>query len=1001
MNKRRIWNGLSALFSFMLCFSIIGTSCAMNYQGVVNGALGISTSKIVNLDDEQTDTQYYKSAYGELNGDNLRKLIADTYEQVITEAEEGVVLLTNEEGTLPLTSEESSVTLFGHAVVQPLYRNHSAGSAVYETEVGVDLYEALAESGFSINDTLFEAYQASPVKRGIAGFNFQTQETSEWSFGEEEISFYTDELQDSWSNDYNDIAIVMFAREGGEGAELYMEDPREGISQLALHQEEKDLLQMIKDSNKFEKTIVLINSGNPMELNWLDEYEIDACLWIGCPGVKGFEGVVNVLKGEVSPSGHLTDTYAVNSLSAPACVNNSYNNQTWTNLEEVLKLSTDTPEQASAYAAQAEGIYIGYKYYETRYEDIILNRFNADGTAGSSFEKAWNYAEEVSFPFGYGLSYTSFEQNLDEVEIGDDKITVQVTTTNTGDVAGKAVVQIYAQTPYGEYEQKNLVEKAAIQLLDFGKTKLLNPGESETITIECDKYLLASYDYLNAKGYILSEGDYYIAIGENSHDALNNVLAAKNAAGMIDHTGNSVSGSADKTYKWQEDFDSSKYSTSAYTGVVVTNQFEECDLNYWFEDGITYLSRQDWQNTYPQPVSVSLTEEMVNILNGKLYETPEDSQGISDYTQGDNQGIPLITMMGVDYEDNLWETFINQMTIEEMASLIADAFGTVEITSIGKPEAPAGDGPDGIGGKVSSFSEEKYGFSSMTCAYTSEGVLASTFNKDLIKKRGELMGEEGLFLGVMEVWAPGVNIHRTPFGGRNFEYYSEDANMNYLCAVPYVEAMQSKGVNAGPKHMAGNDQENNREGVVCFFNEQAFREGALRGVEGSVAVAGAHSVMQAFNRLGLVGCSLNTDLNTQVVRDEWGFVGHIETDAVAGATEGYKANYTSMLASGTDSFCLDFSGVSSGVIIEAINSNDDGTMLGHLRRAAKNILYCVVNSNVMNGTSANSQVVSITPWWQPVLYSTIALFSLLTLLSIAMLTKTKLQNNRKKDEKEA
>ena len=1003
MKKNKLWTGLASIFIFLLCFAVIGTNVALEYSSTINGALDISTSKVVNREEgEVTDTEYYKSDYGELNGENLKKLMADTYEQAVKEAEEGSVLLKNEGNALPLASEETNVTLFGHAVVEPLYRNNSAGSSLYKTEEGVDLYQALDQEGFKINDILYNAYLESSTSRstGHRTFGMEEDEVTPWTLGEEDISFYTDELRASWENNYNDVAVVMLARQGGEGVELHIETPSEGISQLALHQEEKDMLEMIKNSDKFDKTIVLLNSGNPMEVEWLDDYDVDACLWIGAPGAKGFKGVANILSGEANPSGRLTTTYAANSLSAPATVNNSYNNQQWTNFDEAKQKITD-PESASHYAVQAEGIYIGYKYYETRYEDYILGRFNADGTAGSSDGDSWNYTDEVSYPFGYGLSYTSFSQTLDNVEVGEDTVTVEVTVTNTGNFPGKSAVQVYAQTPYGEYERENKVEKSAIQLLDFAKSSNLKPGDSETLTITGDKYLLASYDDYNKEGYILSEGDYYISIGDNAHDALNNVLAAKGAKEMVDITGAAAAGNTEKIYTWTEEFDDSKYKNSARTGAEVTNRFEEADINYWHNDAVTYLSRSDWQGTYPKEATqIALTDKMINLLNGELYEKPADANSVSDFTQGDNQGISLAVMHGVDYNDPLWETFIDQMTIEEMSTLIANTFGTKEVSSVGVPASPAGDGPDGIGGANSSFSEKKYGFSSPTMCYTSETVLAATFNKELIRSRGELMGEEALFMGLVEVWAPGADLHRTPFGGRNFEYYYEDANMNYLSSIPFVEAMQSNGVHAGPKHFTGNDQENNREGIVNFFNEQAFREGSLRGFEGAVVKADAHSIMQGFNRLGPVGCSSSTTLNTEIAREEWGYIGHIETDAVAGAEEGYKSHYTTMLASGTDSFCLDFPGLSSRRISEAIMANDDGNLLGHLRRANHNILYNIANSNVINGQSADSTVVSVTPWWQPTFYGLIALFAILAVLSLVKLTLVKIKDKNQNSNEE-
>ena len=946
MRHTRLWTGLASTTSFLLTASILGLNCMMGYEGTVNGALGITTSKVVNEDGaDLSSTTYFASEYGELNAENLQKLIADTYEESVLEQEEGSVLLKNENNALPLASDEMRVTLFGHSVVQPVYKNSSAGSSGYEGAYCIDLKTALEDAGFAVNETLYDAYAKSSTTRstGVAQFG---QEQTSYSFGEEEKSFYTQDLQNSWSDDYNDVAIVMLSREGGEGTEIKTSD-EDGISQLALHQEEKDLLQMIKDSGKFKKTIVLINSGNAMELGWLDEYNVDACLWIGLPGQRGFEGVANLLKGDANPSGHLTDTYAVNSLSAPAVVNGSFNNQNWTNLDYVLAQSEETDSSVSWYSVQAEGIYIGYKYYETRYEDTILGQGNADSAKGSSDGNAWNYTAEVSYPFGYGLSYTTFEQTLDNVEVKEDSVTATVTVTNTGDTAGKSVVEIYAQTPYGDYEKQNLVEKSAIQLVNYDKTDMLEPGESQTLTIDCDKYLLASYDYTNAKGYIMSEGNYYLALGDNAHDALNNVLAAKGAEGMVDISGQTVTGDTAKTYQWSENFDDTTYKTSQYT------------------------------------------DEMITVLGGDYYEKPEDAGSVADYTLGDNKDIPLAAMIGKDFDDAAWDEYLDQFTLEELASVTADNFGTSEITSVGKPAIVAGDGPDGVGG---TFDKKEYGDDRNDCAFPCENVLASTYNKDLLTRRGELMGEEALYLGMGYVWMPGVNLHRTPFGGRNFEYYSEDANMNYLCASETVNGMAEKGVHAGAKHLAGNDQENNRKGISVFFNEQAFREGALRGCESALTQENSMAVMHAFNRLGMTWSSASEALCTQVVRNEWGFMGFEETDAVAGG-DTFTTHFTSTLNAGTNVYCLDFAGDSSRAIVSAITANDDGHLLGELRETAHYYLYTIANSAIMNGYSTDSKVVSVTPWWKPVMYTVIGVFAVLELLFLALSAK-----NRKKSE---
>ena len=986
MKRSRLWTGLASVCSFFLTTLILLLNCMMGYAGTVNSALGISTSKVVN-DGDATDTTYYESEYGELNAENLQTLIQDTYDQSVLEEEEGAVLLKNDNHALPLTSKETRVTLFGHAVVQPVYKNASAGSSGYKGEYCLDLYSALTNAGFAINDTLFNAYKSSDTLRQT-GFDYLANTTREFSLGEENIDFYTNKIQSSWSDDFNDVAVVMLAREGGEGNELRTKDP-EGISQLALHQDEKDLLQMIKDSGKFSKIVILLNSGNAMEVNWLDKYNVDACLWIGCPGQRGFEGVVNLLTGEANPSGSLTDTYAVDSLSSPAVVNGSYNSQSWTNLKDVLDATTEGDDEVSWYTVQAEGIYIGYKYYETRYEDSVLCQGNATAAVGSTSSNEWNYSNEVVYPFGYGLSYTSFDEKLDRVEIDGDKINATVTVTNTGNMAGKKSVQIYAQTPYGEYEKTNLVEKSAIQLLDFGKTNMLEPGESQTITITGDKYLLASYDYTNAKGYIMSEGQYFISVGENAHDALNNILAAKGASGMVDISGAATEGNAENTYTWNETLDTKTYHNSRYTGEEVTNQFEDCDINFWQDGAVTYLSRNDWESTYPvKPVKAAATDKMITLLNGEYYVKADDAASVSDYIQGDNQDIPLAALIGAQYDDELWETYINQFTVQELSSLVEDNFGTKEIPEVGKPAVAIGDGADGIGGK---FNEQIYGDGRDDTCFPCENILAATFNKDLMTRRGQLMSEECLYLGIAEAWMPGVNLHRTPFGGRNFEYYSEDSVMNYLCEIPEVKAMETKGVHAGIKHAVGNDQEIHRQAISVFFNEQAFREGALRGCEGALGVAEGKALMTALNRLGLIWCSANKTLCTQIFENEWGFCGQQETDAIAYG-DPYKVHFASSIMAGTDTYCLDFTGISSRAVAKQILDTDDGDLLGKLREAAHNYLYIIVNSSEMNGYSADSRVESITPWWQPLMCALIAMFAVLDLLCIFMLVRKKERN---------
>ena len=473
--KKTLWRGLTSTSAVLMVVSLFGTQCAITYTGTLNSYLGTTTSRIVSTGDPSAeDTNYYTSEFGDYSAENLQKLIQATYDESVLEQEEGSVLLRNNNSALPL-SPNSHVTLFGHAVVQPVYAPGGANSGAASTGTYViDLYQALKDVGFSINDTLYDAYKNSSTSR-VASNNLQVSGDPRSNgalndapvLGEEPASFYTDQLKASWQDDYHDVAIVMLAREGGEDKEMMMKDP-EGISALSLHQDEKDLLRMIKDSGKFSKTIVLLNSAFPMEVGWLDDYGVDACMWIGNPGQRGFEGVANLLVGKANPSGRLTDTYAVDSMSSPAAHTSSQNSNQWTNVDEVNAAVSDKPVNIDNVTVQPENIYVGYKYYETRYADAVTNPGSgaASSVGASHGASAWNYADEVSYPFGYGLSYTTFEQTLDGVSYDRDKdeFTAKVTVKNTGDIAGASVVELYAQTPYGEYERKNLVEKSAIQL---------------------------------------------------------------------------------------------------------------------------------------------------------------------------------------------------------------------------------------------------------------------------------------------------------------------------------------------------------------------------------------------------------------------------------------------------------------------------------------------------------------------------------------------------------
>lgn len=988
--KPRIWAGLTTLFTSVTAFCLVGGVVANNYGSQINTQLHITTTKLVETSAASSvDTLYYKSSFGDgtFSEANQKSLREATIQQAVSEMEEGAVLLYNKDNALPLKSTERSTSVFGHASYDPCYKAHSAGNVPTNTSLDVvTLKAALEKEGFSVNGDLWNAIAAGTAARGVMTQSWGGMSMAATGSGkgnEEKLAFYQAQ-SGTWAATYKDVAIVTIAREGAEGTDMIMDDVDDDgttkISSLALHQNEKDMLNYVH--SQFSKVIVLLNSPYQLEVEEIKPYA-NAILAIGEPGLVGFTGVAKILTGEVNPSGHLVDTYAESSLSAPSCVNSGTRTPTYSNAA-AIDTAIGADENADWCSFQAEGIYVGYKYYETRYEDCVLNRGNANGAAGIyGGETAWNYGAEVSYPFGYGLSYTSFSKTLDSVNVGSDTITANVTVKNTGSVAGKAVVEIYAQTPYGDYEKNNLVEKSAIQLAGFAKTKELAANASETVSISIDKYLLASYDYIGAKGYILSGGDYYLALGEDAHDALNNILAKKGASGLIDQEGANVSADASKVYTFSQSLDTNTYKKSS-SGVVVTNQFEDCDLNYWLAGKGKYLSRNNWQGTYPTAQTiVEANEAMIKVLGADLYTKPADAAKASATTLGDKKGITLAAMREVDYNDILWETFIKQMSLTELGVATAESFTNNGCDTISQPSFPVGDGMDSVGGTFTYKTSDGTKIPSMT--YCCKVVLTQTWNSDLFRSRGEMMGEEAMFCGMMENYNIGADLHRTPFGGRNFEYMSEDSLMSYLAAIPEVEGMESKGTHAAPKHFVGNDQEYHREGTCTFFNEQAFREGNLRAFEGSIRVAKAGALMGSFERLGCEFTSSKKALNTTVLRNEWGFTGNVVTDAIASATAGYKSHYADMLAAGSQQFCLDFTQTGGTVLAKAVTDNDDGYLLSLMIQAAKDWEYAICHTVVINGLSSTTRTESITPWWQSTITGISWGFGVLAAASLAAL----------------
>ena len=973
MRKTQKWIGLAAALLLLLSAAISGTSTMFYYSGYVNSFLGLGGQTITAKD----DTNYYPSAYGELNAENADRLMADEKAHSIQTMHEGAVLLRNKNGALPLTVDERKITIFGNNAADPVYRAN-AGNASFSSEYGGTLYEAFESAGFSINPVLREAYENSGVRRVSVASRGNS------SIGEVPASFYTDAMKSSFT-DYSDAAIVLLTRYAGEGVDLDTCDA-DGVPMLSLHQPEADLLTMIQQSGVFEKVIVLINSPFAMDVEWIEdaEYGVDACLAFGATGDYGFIGLCDILTGAADPSGHLADTWASNSLSAPAMQN--WGDFRFTNLEKLY---------CDRYLVYAEDIYVGYKYYETRYQDQVLGRNNADSAAGAFMGETWDYAKEMAYPFGYGLSYASFSQELQSLTWDRDTHTVTaiVKATNEGgfDGASKSLVQLYVQLPY----ESGMAQKSAIQLVGFQKTEELKTGESEIVTITVSDYNFATYDETAQNGadesktgcYVFDAGDYWFAIGSSAHDALNNVLAAQGVTGLFDEQGNTVSGDANMAAGETLDaFDNTTWATNPTTGVVVSNQLQDADLNAYLPGAITYLTRDDW-NTFPIACTdLTASAEMEALMIGATYEKPADAPDSASVPFNVSAGLSLLDMKDVSDDDPQWDTFIDQLTINQLATICGDNRGNVAIPEVGKPANASTNGPCGIQGSY------KAGNGKPCTLYVDEPILACTFSLDLAAERGTFMAEDAMYAGVTMVFGPGANLHRTAYLGRNSEYYSEDGLLSGLLARANAIPMTEKGVITGFKHFCLNDQEVNRHGIATFATEQACRELYFKVFEGALTDGGGLGVMTSYNRIGLVASPAHAGAQIEILRNEWGFKGINITDSSKDA-----ASYVltaECITSGTDLFLSDTNRTSE--LNNLVVKNRDGNILQWMKTANKHFYYAHSRSILINGLAAETVIEETVYWWQPV---TVAICSVIGLAAFVFCVLA-LITNRKPSGKE-
>ena len=824
--------------------------------------------------------------------DETNEEAAEVAEEIM---EDGIVLLKNE-SLLPL-NETKKLNIFGWESINPAYGGAGSGGINDLYDI-VSLNQGLENAGFSINQELVDFYN----NYGADDPEMSIQKQS-WTLPEPPVDTYDDELIKS-AKEYSDVAVVVLSRKAGEGHNDIPMDVRkaaydnnsdeyddfpEGEHYLQLSQTERDMVDMV--CSNFDNVIVIYNGANQFELGFADEYpQIKSVVW--CPGTGnvGFNALGKVFSGEVNPSGKTPDTFIYDMTTAPWW--NNAEKTEYTNLADmaVEGMNAGTAQvYAPAFTNYVEGIYVGYKYYET-----------------AAQEGAIDYDKTVQYPFGYGLSYTEFKQKMGELKEKDGQISVDVEVTNTGDVAGKDVVEVYYKPPY----TNGGIEKSSANLIEFAKTDLLQPGESQTVTVTFSIEDMASYDENNAKAYVLEKGDYVISINSDSHTVLDQ-----------------------KTYTADKDVVYKGENKRASDDTAATNVFEDA------KGDVTYLSRADHFANYEEataaPASAELGEPYVSEyhLNSNFDKTTYLNDEDVMPTTGADNGLTLADMRDADYDDPRWEKLLDQLTVDEMANMIAMAgYQTAAMDSVGKVATLDFDGPAAINNNFTGVG---------SIGFPIEVVVASTWNKELAQAWGECMGKISQEMGAEGWYAPGMNTHRTAFGARNYEYFSEDGVLAGNMGAKAVEGARKYGVYSYIKHFAL--YEGNAKMVSVWSNEQAIREIYLKPFEISVKQGGANAVMVSWSFLGDKWTGECSNLMNTVLRDEWGFRGMALTDFFRNNGHGFM-NADAALANGVDAMLSTFNGEENNVA-----NPEHPTSVLQMRNACKNVMYTVVSSWAYDG----------------------------------------------------
>lgn len=945
--KRKIMFAVKCIICVVILAVAIVADCVCAYWNEpLTQALGVTGAKIGN------GKIYHKPDY-DSQADALKASDA-LIEEIVAN---GAVLLKNN-GVLPLetsTASKKNITLLGISSYKVIMGGSGSGSS--NSSKAVNLKTAFEDVGYAVNPTLWTFYESGAGKdygsgsgtSQVGGLNQRLAEVPQSVYSNTEISSF---------KQYNDAAIVIIGRSGSEGVDLTrnlssLNDKRpngieayaDGQHYLELTKEEKDLFKTAKAN--FENVIAVINSPNAMELGFVDEeeYGVDACLWVGAVGQSGTRGVADVISGKANPSGRLVDTYVYDNFSSPASVNvGDYR----------------YGEENYFYVSYSEGIYVGYKYYETRYEDKVLGHENVG---------EYDYATTVKYPFGYGMSYTQFAWGgFNAVDNGDTvTISVDVSKLNGGK-DGAEVIEVYAGVPY----IAGGVEKASVSLCGFAKVKVSDGVAKAEITV--DKQSLASYDAKTEEAYVLDAGTYYLTAAHNAHDAVNNILVAKAEDGITVNTElMTEQGNAEFVTKFTVD-EKIKYDGDGTIG----NKFNDADLTNEacpaYDSEFKYLSRNNWTGTFPVSYSTgknstisnnlsgfvetrSASERLMTALKASGYEASGNPKKESEYATvviGQKGKHELVELIGKSFDDELWVDLLNQLTVDEIVKLVeSSGYKTDVMSTVNKPKTYDFDGPAGI---TSFFTKVN------ASGWPVEAIMAATWDTELLERVGTAIGNEALFStesgrarGVNGWYAPGMNTHRTPFAGRNFEYYSEDGFLGGALGSAQIKGVQSKGIYCYMKHFALNDQESNRscsgndgngkggQGLVTWSNEQAIREIYLKPFELAITANkdnGPLAVMTSFNRIGARWAGGHYNLLTGVLRGEWGFNGFVITDY----WEGDYMGSMQMLGAGGDAMLISAPNDSTRV-----KNKQSNMTVSLLRDGAKHVLYTVANSSAMNG----------------------------------------------------